>query len=293
MRLTDELFEKGKNSKDICIYLNDDYVLINKTMPIEDSKLEEYVDSIKKLKESGVNISSILDYRLIDGTTSSYNDGISYTKGVFLEERAKGDCIAETKPIYLEKNNEYDLDRVIDEYLKQNEEYLSKLEVRANANQEIYDKLVQDCLSLDEYNLTVDPKPLNFFFDKEKGYTIIDVIPSYQKERDNEYFSKYIFNVVFGYSKPFIYIDYPGINSLPSEMHQRYDKCIENLNIKIVRALKNNNINEEFIKRALLDNSKKMVFSEDKSKEELYNYIKQRFEEKNNESKEESSSLIW
>ena len=293
MELTNELFEIGKNSKDICVYLNEDYVLINKKMPIEDSKLEEYINSIKILKESGVNISSIEDYKLIDGTTSSFSNGKSYTKGVFLEERAKGNCIAEPTNIYLNKEKEYDLNKITDDYLKQNENYLKELEIRANANQDVYNKLVSDCLSLNDYNLTIDPKPLNFFYDKEKGYTIIDVIPSDKKEMDNEFFPSYIFTIIYGYGKSGVQIDFPGIYSLPSEMNQRFKECIDELNVKIVRALRNNNINEEYIKNALARNTEKMMFGEDMTKEELIDCINQRLNQKEEVYEEDISSLSW
>ena len=293
MKLSDELYEIGKNSKKICTYIDENYVILTKTMPINDAHLDEYINSIRKSKDNGINISSILDYRLIEGTTSSYNNAVSYTKGVFLEERAKGKCISQFNITYLNLNENYDFNKIINDYLNQNETYLSELEERSNANQEIYDKLVNDCLKLNDFKLTIDPKPLNFFFDKDKGYNIIDVIPSDDNEITNEFFPKYIFNIVYGYARPSIIVNSSSIYSLPSEMHNRYKECMDKLNAKIVKALRNNNINEEFIKKSLLENSKRIVFdNNDMNQDEICIHLKEIFNQEKQE-KDDEIYLKW
>lgn len=203
MKLTDELYEIGKNSKDMCIYIDDDYVLLKKKMPIEDNKLDKYIALINKAHEHGVNIASILDYRLIDGTTT-HGD---YTTGVFLEERAKGLSSRKMSVMYLKTKENYDFNDITKEYLNEIETYLNELEEKNKGSQEVYNKLVKDCLELNNYGLTVDPKPLNFFYDNDKGYTIIDTITSDKKEKDNIYFPRYIFSIVFGYHKTSLFID--------------------------------------------------------------------------------------
>ena len=114
MTLTDKLFDIGVNSNQICTILDDDYVLVTKSTPISDDRLDEYIDNIRKAKDSGINIASILDYRLIPDTTNCYGS-TCYSKGVFLEERAKG--VSNDKKIFwLSPSSDYDIDIVIEHY---------------------------------------------------------------------------------------------------------------------------------------------------------------------------------
>ena len=47
-----------------------------------------------------------------------------------------------------------------------------KIEKASEAKDGVYIKLVRDVMNLPKYNLEVDPKPLNFFFDEENGFSI-------------------------------------------------------------------------------------------------------------------------
>lgn len=252
MILTDKLYEIGKNSKNICTIVDDKYVLVTKSMPVTDDMLTKYIDSIRRAKKDGINIASILDYRLIPGTTHSFlNDTVRYTKGVFLEDRAQGECI-ERAAYYLNTNKEYD-SSVVYKYIKSLESYLEELERRATAPQEVYDKLIKDCLDIEKYDLTIDPKPLNFFFDPSVGYTIIDVIDG-KNGRQNEitpYFSQYIFAIVYGYGRPYICIDLKSVDEMPIDLMKRYEEAYKLLDGKIVRALRKFKIDEEHIKLAI------------------------------------------
>ena len=209
MVLTDELFERGKNQKEKCTIINDDYVLLKKKMPCTDEELQTYINNIRKAKDSGINICSIVDYRLIDGTTSKYTTqgkDISYTAGVFIEDRAKGTT-----------NDGLTC-----------EEYISDLEKRASADQIIYDKFVQDYVGIFNFDLTPDPKPTNFFFDEKEGFSIIDVIDV--KNTSNQYLARYIITAAFGYGIP---VFKPG-NILTESMYARYCKAKEEIFHKVV-----------------------------------------------------------
>lgn len=252
MLLTDELYNIGKNSKDICTIIDDKYVLVTKSMPVTDDMLNKYIGSIRKARKNGINIASILDYRFIPGTTNYYLNGVvKYTKGVFLEERAPGVCI-EPSAIYLETKEDYD-SNIILQYLNNLEMCLVEVEKRAIAPQEFYDKLVKDCLDIEKYDLTIDPKPLNFFFDSNVGYTIIDVING-KNGRTNEitpYFSQYIFSIVYGYGRPFICLDFNCFYDMPMDYMKRFEEAYKILDAKIIKALRKHKINEEHIKIAL------------------------------------------
>ena len=253
-------------------------------MPVTDEELEKYILRIKKAKEDGINITAILDYKFIPGTTSSYKNGtINYTDGVFLEDRAHGVSLCYNK-IYLDANQDYDFDKVAIDYLNMIENYISELEKRAMASQEVYDKLVSDCLRLPEYGLMIDPKPLNFFFDTVKGYTIIDVIPSDARVgvnlKENEYFPSYIYSIVFAYGNPLLCIvDYSYFDCLPVEYKKRLADAKDILNKKIQNALRKNGISEKIINQTLemvsfklVDNFQNCPIEEIPSKiEEIYN----------------------
>lgn len=66
MVLTDELFEKGKREIPVrgCLPIDENYVLIKKSMPCTDAELDGYIENIKKAHEAGINTPRILDYRL-------------------------------------------------------------------------------------------------------------------------------------------------------------------------------------------------------------------------------------
>ncbi len=243
MKLTDELFEIGKNSKKICTIVDEDYVLLTKTMPIVDKELDSYLSNLKKASEAGINLAYVEDYRLIEGTTHAYDNGISYTKGVFLEKRAHGKTM--DGKTYFSLNGEEDVNKVVDEYLAANMIYLEELERRAQGNNEFYIKLVKDYLNLENFGLCGDPKPLNFFYDEKDGFTIIDPIPGNDYDF-REFFPSYIIGAVYGYGRPFLYLEDVKLG-LPKEMVDRYNKVYKVINEKIMIALKKNGIDEKII----------------------------------------------
>lgn len=251
MKLNDELYEIGKNSKGIFTEIDEDYGLVCKSMPVTDEELEQYIYAITRAKADGINIAGIVDYRFIPGSTSTFktNHGvISYTKGVFLEDRAKGKCL-EAKNFYVSSRSSYDYNKLILDYLKAHLSYIEELERRAEASQEVFDKLVRDCLALTDYDLMIDPKPLNFFFHPEHGFTIIDVIkkPEAQNKVIDEYMGSYMYSIVMGYGQPNMYVDNVKFNGLPKEYQDRLYAAYRVLNNKIITALRNNGFSDDLI----------------------------------------------
>ena len=241
MKLNDELFELGKNSNGICKIVDNNHVLVSKKMPVSDNKLKSYIDSISQAKEDGINICSILDYKLIDGTTSYFDNGeIAYTKGVFIEDRAKGNSFY-FKQFYL---NEDEKKEIIEEYMNSIKYYIEELEKRSEADISVYDKLIEDVTNLSKYGLEVDPKPLNFFFDEDLGYTIIDVIPMTRLGK-NEFFPQYIKAVVFGYGISHLYLDNNDISMMPQGLYERYSKAKKILVAKVETSLLKHGFKEE------------------------------------------------
>lgn len=252
MKMSDELFEKGKNSKGVFTPINDDYGLVCKSMPVSDEELTKYVSAITKAKAGGINIAGVVDYRMIPGTTSTYNTNhgvVTYTKGVFLEDRAKGNSF-ENKNMYISVHAEYDYSKLVLDYLKAFLKYIEECERRAAAPQEMFDKIVKDCIDLQRYGLTIDPKPLNFFFHPTHGFTIIDVVSANNDMKPiegHEYFPTYIYSIVLGYGEPTLYVGKTRYNGLPKTYQERLYNALGILEDKIVLALRNNGIREQLI----------------------------------------------
>ena len=287
MKLNSEMYELSFSSDKICTIYDDNYVLLNKTMPVTDDKLSWYIETIKRLKEKGVNIATIVDYRLIPGTTNKYRNGkIQYTRGIFLEDRAKG-VSYNSESVYLNLGQDYDFNDVIQSYLKLMISYVEELELRANASQEVYDKLLLDCQSISQNGLSIDPKPLNFFFDSNNGYTIIDVIPVSEGSNDlnRKFFPSYMFSMIFGYGKPSLYVDFTNVGRMPEELKQRLLNAGEILEAKIVASLRKYGFSENVIAQEVEKN--RFKYRDDLpsiSLEDMEDYVAQEFMKKKDEA---------
>ena len=250
MILNDEIYNSVISNNKKFTELDDNYCLLYKTMPCTDDELELYIDSINKAKANGINVTRILEYKLNNNITHTFKIG-SYTKGVFLEEKAKGKCIAENRNLHLNIDDEYEIDLVANQYKAKIEKYLDELEKRANANQEIYDKLVNDYMELNKYNLTPDPKPLNFFFDENTGFTIIDLLPTKELEVSKNMLPMYMYLILFGYGLPKISICDTTEKNIPVYYKNRLDKCILQINKKIFCTLNKVGVNKDIIQETM------------------------------------------
>lgn len=298
MKLNNEMCEMAFNNKGICTIYDENYVILKKSMPVTDDKLEWYIETIKKLKDNGVNISTIVDYKLLPETTKTFENVGSYTQGIFLEERAAGKSHSR-ESIYLGTKKDYDFNEIIKEYLQLVIEYVEELEKRAAASQEVFDKLVIDCKKINEVGLTIDPKPLNFFYDVNDGFTIIDVVPSnsHDVEGTYKYFPQYMFSIVFGYGKPDLSIEYNYFSVMPQELSERLNNAGKILEAKIVAALRKYGFSEDNIKEAV---SKNMFRYQNKlpnvELEDMEDYIAQNFiriKEENEKKKSEPDDFTF
>lgn len=245
-KLTKEMIEISKENKGICTLYDENYVILNKIMPVTDDGLNNYINSIKELKDKGVNIATILDYKLI----KSNKKNSLYTKGFYLEERAKGTSFGPTENFWLHTNEGIDFDAVAIRYMKSIDTYISELEERAKADQCVYDKFVIDYLTFSEVGLLPDPNPSNFFFSLEYGYTIIDPVPAGRMDRFYNFLANYLFADVFGYGRSKIFIDDNLLNCMSQDEHNRLFKAANKLIQKITCALRNVNYPDELVKNA-------------------------------------------
>lgn len=260
MKVTQDIFDKYKNKKNgLCEVLNDDYVLLKKKMPVEDEHLEEYISNIKKAKKNGINISTIVDYKLIPGTTTSFMKGVSYTAGVFIEERAKGNNFVFSNNFIMLNDKDINFEDEAVSYFKTVSQYINELEARSLASQSVYDKLVRDYVRLKDFGLECDPKPSNFFYDIDNGFTIIDVISDSKRDVKSD-LVEYLANVIMGYGKPMLMIDTKVIRELPEELNLVFKDILGVISSKLSVALVNNGY-EDLVEKVVPELNKKAHLS--------------------------------
>lgn len=254
MKLTDDMIKLAVDYGKKCTVYNDDYVLLYISMPVTDEKLDEYIDKLNKLSDSGVNISNVVDYKLV-GPSSKFSIG-SYTKGVFLEKRAKGNCVGDIRNINI--NSDEEIDESISLYLNSINKYLDELEKRSNASSEVYDKLINDYLSIFKVGLSPDPKPLNFFFDENIGYSIIDVIDVESEiEKELEHLARIMYIIIFGYNFPRLSIDYNNIDFIPNNYLNRFKNIVDKIDDKLMVSLLKVGVDKNIVSNALIENRNK------------------------------------
>ena len=224
-------------------------------MPCTDERLDDYINKINKLENSGVNISNIIDYKLV--RPKNVLNGNSFTKGVFLEKKAKGNCIADIKNINIcESDN---IEEIIDIYLNNIDNYLNELEIRSNAGINVFDKLIDDYLSVFKIGLSPDPKPLNFFYDEKEGFTIIDLIDVESKSLEGELknLARMIYIIIFGYGIPKLIYKYNNLNIIPKEVLDKFNSILYIIEDKLITSLVNVGIDKEIIINSIINNREK------------------------------------
>lgn len=275
--LTEEVINKIIKNDIKCTYLNEHYVILYKKMEAKDKDLESYFNNIKLAQESGINIPKIIEYRLLNSSKEERS------KGIFVEERARG-TVLNIRGLVLEENSDYDFKKIINEYLERMDFYLNELEKRANASQQIYNKFLNDFTSLYKFGLRPDPNSLNYLFDEDIGFTIID--PYYDENNiinKNNLF-KYLINDIYGVSRPTIIIKKETVKVfyyLPEYYKKRLKKYSNIINKKLFLAFKTFGYSEEYILKELANN-KMRFFTEEISfeSEELQNKLKEEFKSK-------------
>lgn len=279
--LTNELYEIGKNSKEIFTPINDQLCLVTKALPVVDTEIDGYISDISDAYEAGVNIARILDYRLIPGTTRSFYDGdFQFTKGVYLEDRAPGNTI-EYQALTLSLGKTHDFKSLSKTYLDKNLWYIEELERRAEAPQVFYNKLVGDCLNLNTFGLAVDPRPLNFFFDSSVGFTIIDVLKESRISRNMaDQMIDSLLGIVYGYGSYDILIDNVAFSYLPMDYITRLMEAYKRIDRKLIMALRKFKFSDDDISAALLDSTYKYeIKHECASEDEIEVLLEKQFNE--------------
>lgn len=153
--------KSGSNSK--CAILGDYAILKSSNIPGHDETLPKMIETLQHLKEQEVNVVPILGYGIIqEGKT--FKNGERYDTGYIIQEKAPGKELLTPSAIN-KKSNEEKREIILD-YFKN----LSEIP------QEHFDKWVADLKALSDHKVAVDPsKASNFFYDKKKGFSFIDL----------------------------------------------------------------------------------------------------------------------
>lgn len=272
--LTDEVINKIIKSNTKCTYINADYVILYKNMEAPDDKLDEYFERIRLANESGINTPKVIEYRLLSESIGKVS------KGIFVEERAKGNVL-NIRGKVLKQDGKYDFETVINEYLENVSKYLDELEKRANASQEMYDKFLNDFIEIHSFGLKPDPNSLNYLFDENNGFSIIDPYMNDLKEFTDRDLFKHIINDIYGASRPTIIIkkDKPeGFYYLPEIYKSRLDKYSAIINKKIFHAFKQKGYSDEKLLTELEKNKMRFYTEKDSlEKADLIETLKEQF----------------
>ena len=252
MQLTEEMVELAKGHSEICTIYNEEYVLLKKQMPVDDAHLAEYIRLMEKAQERGINLARVVDFRLLDERCDTYG-GRKFSQGVYLEERAPGECIND-EAIWLKPDKDYDYEEVANRYLHNVTSYITELEKRAKASDEVYDKLVKDYLGLESVGLEADPKPSNFFFSESKGYTIIDPIPLARKGKMKEAIVGEIWLVILGFGLKSLMVGYSNYHFLPDDLNAKLVSYGNAIAAKVKKSLVKNGVDEALVDQEIAKN---------------------------------------
>lgn len=226
-KLTQDIIDHIIESNQKCTII-DDKAILYKSFDVKDEEIDSYISKINSLNEMGINTPAILDYQIV--STSKYG----YSKAVILEEKALGRNL-EAKNFFLNYNEEIDFEKVALDYIKSFDDYLNEVELRANAPQEYYDKFASDYIRIFDNGLVIDPKPLNFYFSKEKGFTFIDINGG--GKDDLEFFPRYILGASLGYGVPSLTIGTNTCNYIDNERLSRLKESYAHIINKVAASL--------------------------------------------------------
>ena len=227
MKLNKEMIDLAISSNQKCTIYGD-YVLLYKHFSVKDEELDEYIRKINGLKTKGISTVAILDYYKTN--TSSYG----YSKVVILEEKAPGRNL-DYKNISIYLKTAPDFEKSTIEYINNLDDYINELEIRSNAPQSVFDKFVTDYMSIINSDLMIDPKPLNFYFDKDAGFTFIDINGS--GKDDLKYLPRYFLGAALGYGVPNLYIQHNNCSYIDGERFNRLKDSIVKIIEKVAASL--------------------------------------------------------
>ena len=178
-------YDNVGTKKSVPCYIVDDYAIIQSTIMCRDySAQDKIIDTVNGLADNGVNVVRIYGYvsdesKIIDcGATA-------YCNCMYVMDRAPG---AELYRGVTYKYGYTSPDNVVS--------LLEYMDMLREVPQEHYTKFVHDYMAILDSGIAVDPsKKGNFFYDKEKGFTFIDV-RNENIESDHRFTARHIMSVI-------------------------------------------------------------------------------------------------
>ena len=250
-KLTPEIIKQAIQNGRIFMPYDNENIILYKRFTVRDEFVAEYVQSINRLADEGINTPRIKDYKILS-EPSAYG----YSKYVILEEKAKGNNFDYKEDTYLSiSETKPDFEKTSIIYLQRLDEYINEISLRADAPIEHYLKLVTDYIYITNQGLQIDPKPLNFFFDKDIGFTFID-INGRGKSDLKMYLPRYIFGCVLGYGIPSLSIGITHYNYIDQERLNRLKEAYNNIITKISAVL----IKQGYSKEHIIEDSKNWIY---------------------------------
>ncbi len=240
-KLSPELLDMAIKNNKIFMPYDDENILLYKNFTVPDEEVDSYVQKVNSLIDKGIKTPRIKDYKLVTLSPKS-----KYSKYVILEEKAPG-CNIDHKGVYLStKKSDIDFEQAALEYISYLDEYINEISLRAEASVQMYIKLVQDYLAIVSTGLQIDPKPLNFFFDKEEGFTFIDINGG-GKDDLEKYLPRYILGCTLSYGLPSLSIDYKPYNYIDEERMAKLKEALSKIISKIAVALMSKGYSKEMV----------------------------------------------
>ncbi len=239
MKITDEMLNLAKNSRS-----TKNFTIIDENFIMIVDNVRHLIPVCEKLRNNGVNYAGPVDYRIVDGKC--------YT----LQHRAKG-IENDISRITFRNNDNSD-------YLNCFLRYLNIIESFSAIPLEHFLKFFSDIEMMREENIKPDVCSLdNLFYDKDVGFSFIDVYPG-----DDRLSISSIFLILLNRK-----FSINGVSVIPLEYKDRYDKAMKSIFEKIIIGLKRYGYPEEelqeFLQRKIFDFGIESCVSQD----EYHDYI--------------------
>ncbi len=286
-------YKRGGNKK--CIIIGN-YALLSGN--INKDYTDRTIEIINEASDRGINVVKILDYKIDDSTTlHNFGSGGCYQKGWILQDKAKGEELYSSSIKRISIIRDESVVNDLTDYLSNIEDYVNRLSMIAEAPFEMIVKFVKDYDYLYSHYLNVDPsKTTNYFYDKDNGFSFIDLEYTGPREINKKFLPGEIVMVLKNYYIPRAYVNRNSCVFMNSEQLDVYNRSISLLQGKIKNAFESLSIEPDFylyeLARSIDDINNVTVYS---SYEELLSIVNDKFVKVESSTLEETndSLLKW
>lgn len=265
MRNTYELFAYLDEHEGEEVILDNEHTIVKKIMNIDEERLIDYINRLKRARKDGVNIVSVVDYQILSRTKKRRSNIID---GLYVLNRTYGKEYENKRVI---KVNVFDnVVKKCNDYFEQNRIYMEELETRCNAPQEQFDKLVSDLIKLHLLGINQS----NTAYDTKEGFTIVDGIFPIEPNTYHT-IAIQVIDAIMGKGRPVMLVNDCYVECLPSFYAYRYSVMYEVIIPKIIRALMKNEVHPDFFSKVITKKNGLLNYNGyiAKNKEDIYRLI--------------------